>query len=241
MRSLSNFTGELWGYARVSTEDQNLDMQIDALTNAGVPRRHIFSDKMSGRLMDRPNLNRVIRNMRSGDCLVVMKLDRLGRSAIGLAQTVKDLEAKGMHFRALDYDIDTTTSMGKLVFNIMAAIAELESAMISERTKSGMSAAKARGKEFGKKHYILSYPKRLKRFLELWAEGRIPQKNETHFEHHLTPKEIVEEMHKADRKAPKYGSPQGYANWKQTGFKGLDVEAANALKRRIWIDGCDQV
>lgn len=229
MRSLTNFTGVLYGYARVSTEDQNLNLQIDALEAAGVPRSHIFEEKMSGRQMSRPQFERVKKLMRKGDCLVVWKLDRLGRSALGLAQVVKDLEDEGKHFRALDWDIDTTQPFGKLVFHIMAAIAELESNLISQRTKAGVAAAKARGQEFGRKHYIIGYPKRLKRFTQLWAQGKI------HFAgplmaDHLTAEQIVDEMHKVDKRAPKYSSPQSYTNWKQRGFEGFDIDAANALK-----------
>lgn len=229
MRRLSDFEGELYGYARVSTEEQNLDMQIDALMAAGVERNMIFPEKRSGRDMDRPELARVIKLMRKGDCLVVWKLDRLGRSALGLAQKVKELEDQGKHFRAIDWDIDTTQPFGKLVFNIMAAIAELESELISVRTKSGMTAARARGKKFGRQHYVLAYPKRLKRFTELWVAGKIHHKGPL-MDDHLTAAEVVEAMHKADRKAPKYSGEQSYTNWKQKGFPGFDIEAANVLK-----------
>lgn len=229
MRALTDFSGRLFGYARVSTDEQNVDMQTDALADAGVPRDLIFTEKMTGTTMNRPVLKRTLMLMDKGDCLVVWKLDRLGRSALGLAQTVKDLEERGIHFRTLDYDIDTTQPFGRLVFHMMAAIADLESAMISQRTKSGMTAAAARGKEFGRRHYILSYPKRLKRFTELWAEGKIHHTG-PQMDHHLSAADIVDAMHKADRKAPKYASPQGYTNWKHKGFEGFDVEAANTIK-----------
>lgn len=230
MPPLNNFTGLYYGYVRVSTEDQSLNLQMDALKVAGVPESRIFHDKASGRSMARPGLQRVIKTMRSGDCLVVWKLDRLGRSALGLAQIVKDLEGDGKHFKALDWDIDTTQPFGKLVFHIMAAIAELESALISERTKAGVAAAKARGKEFGRKNYITGYPKRLKKFTELWIKGEIHHKGPV-FDHHLTAEQVVDAMHKADRKAPKYASAQSYQNWKGRNFEGFDIEAANALKK----------
>lgn len=222
MRSLSNFTGRYFGYVRVSTEDQSLDLQMDALKAAGVPENFIFSDKASGRSMARPGLERVTKVMREGDCLVVWKLDRLGRSALGLAETVKALDERGIHFKALDYDIDTTQPFGKLVFHIMAAIAELESALISERTKAGLAAARARGKEFGRKHYIVGYPKRLKEFTRLWVTGEIDL---------MTAEQVVDLMHKADRRAPKFKTVQSYRNWKAAGFTGFDAEAANALKK----------
>ena len=218
------FEGRLFGYARVSTEEQNLDLQMDALVAAGVDRDFIYHEKHTGRKMNRPQLKNVLKVMRKGDCLVVWKLDRLGRSALGLAQTVKDLEENGMHFRALDYNIDTTQPFGKLVFQIMAAIAELESAMISQRTKAGVAAAKARGVEFGRKHYILSYPKRLKKFTEMWIDGDIPDGR-------TTAMEVIAEMHKADPKAPVFKSTGSYTNWKSQGFPGFDIEAANILKQ----------
>lgn len=221
MRSLSNFTGRYFGYARVSTEDQSLDLQMDALKAAGVPEERIYSDKASGRSMSRPSLDRVRKVMRKGDCLVVWKLDRLGRSALGLAETVKTMDDQGIHFKALDYDIDTTQPFGKLVFHIMAAIAELESALISERTKAGVAAAKARGQEFGRKHYVTGYPKRLKAFTQLWVAGDIDT---------MTARQVVEVMHKADPRAPKFKQVQSYTNWRQKGYPGFDVEAANALR-----------
>jgi DNA invertase Pin-like site-specific DNA recombinase len=196
---------------------------MDALTGAGVAENRIYSDKASGRSMNRPGLERVRKTMRPGDCLVVWKLDRLGRSALGLAQVVKELEEDGIHFKALDWDIDTTQPFGKLVFHIMAAIAELESALISERTKAGVAAAKARGQEFGRKHYILGYPKRHAAFTALWVSGELEG---------MTAAQVVDEMHKADKRAPKFTTPQSYRNWKAGGYSGFDVEAANALRKQ---------
>jgi len=221
LKKLTDFTGRYFGYVRVSTDERNLDLQKDALKAAGVPENLIYEDKASGRSMDRPGLARVRKVMREGDCLVVWKLDRLGRSALGVAQTVKAMEEQGVHFKALDYDIDTTQPFGKLVFHIMAAIAELESALISERTKAGVAAARARGKEFGRKHYVTGYPKRLKAFTDLWVSGDLDA---------MTAREVVEALHKADPRAPKFKQPQSYKNWKQKGFPGFDVEAANALR-----------
>ena len=231
MRSLSNFTGRYFGYVRVSTEEQSLDLQMDALMKADVPKNRIYSDKASGRSMVRPGLERVKKTMRPGDCLVVWKLDRLGRSALGLAQIVKELEDDGIHFKALDWEIDTTQPFGKLIFHIMAAIAELESALISERTKAGVAAAQARGVTFGKAHYILGYPKRLKEFVRLWVRGDIHKGgDEPLLGHHLTAAQVVEAMHKADPEAPKFKRAQSYTNWKKSKFKGFDRKAADILK-----------
>lgn len=216
------FDGRYFGYVRVSTEEQSLDLQMDALKAAGVPLERIYSDKASGRSMRRPGLERVRRVMRKGDCLVVWRLDRLGRSALGLATTIKELEENGVHFKTLDWDLDTSGPFGKLIFTLMAAIAELESDMISQRTKAGVAAAKARGQEFGRKHYIVGYPKRLKEFTRLWASGELEE---------MTAEAVVDAMHDADKKAPKFKQAQSYRNWKAKGFSGFDVEAANALRK----------
>lgn len=231
MRPLTGFTGRYFGYVRVSTEEQNLNLQMDALQAAGVPEDRIYSDKKSGLSMDRPGLERVRKVMREGDCLVVWRLDRLGRSSLGLATIVKELEDQGVHFKTLDWDIDTTQPFGKLVFTIMSAIAQLESDMISQRTKAGVPAAKARGKVFGRQHYILGYPKRLHEFTRLWANGYI-HKGKAHplLDCHLTAPEVVKAMHKAQPNAPKFKSAQSYTNWKQRGFPGFDIKSANVLR-----------
>ena len=221
MKLSDDFDGMLFGYARVSTEEQNLDLQIDALVAAGVPRENIFTEKQSGRSMDRRELQNVIYLMRPGDCLVVWKLDRLGRSALGVAQVVAKLNEQKKHFRTLDWDIDTTHPFGKMIFHIMAAMAELESNLISERTKAGIAAAKARGKEYGRKGYIVGYPKRHRAFIELWTSGALDS---------MSAAQVIEAMHKADPKAPRFGSAQSYRNWKNKGYPGFDVEAANALR-----------
>lgn len=221
MKLSDDFDGALFGYARVSTEDQSLDLQIDALVAAGVPREYIFTEKQSGRTMERRALMNMIDLMNPGDCLVVWKLDRLGRSALGVAQVVAALNEQNKHFRTLDWDIDTTHPFGKMIFQIMAAMAELESNLISERTKAGIAAAKARGKEYGRKGYIVGYPKRLRAFTDLWTSGDLDG---------MSAQDVVAAMHKADPKAPRFRSPQSYLNWKSRGYPGFDVEAANALR-----------
>jgi DNA invertase Pin-like site-specific DNA recombinase len=140
------------GYARVSTKDQTTDLQIDALTSAGVAEDAIYTDTMSGAKDDRPGLASCLKALRSGDTLVVWKLDRLGRSLKHLINTVADLSERGVGFRVLTgTPIDTTTPSGKLVFTIFAGLAEFERALISERTKAGLDAARARGHKGGRK------------------------------------------------------------------------------------------
>ena len=137
------------GYARVSTDEQNLDLQIDALHEAGCAT--IFTDKgVSGVIAERAGLSRALAAVGSGDVLVVWKLDRLGRSLAFLIDLIEMLGADGGGFQSLNDGIDTTTAGGKLVFHIMGALAEFERALISERTKAGMKAAQRRGVHVGR-------------------------------------------------------------------------------------------
>ena len=138
----------LVGYARVSTTDQNLDLQRDALKAAGCDR--IFTDTASGAKTERPGLTQLLKECRQGDTLVVWKLDRLGRSLPHLVETVRELEAQGIGFKSLQENIDTTTSGGKLIFHIFASLAEFERDLIRERTNAGLSAARARGRKGGR-------------------------------------------------------------------------------------------
>lgn len=136
------------GYARVSTAEQNLILQTDALEAAGCER--IFVEAASGAQRDRPVLQSALDYMRPGDTLVVWKLDRLARSMRQLIDTVELLQSKGMGLRSLTEAIDTTTASGKLVFHIFGALAEFERAIIRERTRAGLEAACARGRKGGR-------------------------------------------------------------------------------------------
>lgn len=138
----------LIGYARVSTDDQNLDLQRDALEKANCEQ--IFTDQVSGTKARRPGLEQALSHLRSGDTLVVWRLDRLGRSLRHLIDTVTDLQERGIGFKSLQESIDTTTSGGKLVFHIFGALAEFEREIIRERTQAGLQAARARGKTGGR-------------------------------------------------------------------------------------------
>src|SRR5919112_337736 len=138
----------LIGYARVSTNEQNLSLQRDALEKAGCKRE--FTDQVSGTKARRPGLEEAFSHLRSGDTLVVWRLDRLGRSLRHLIDTVTELQEKGIGFKSLQESIDTTTSGGKLVFHIFASLAEFEREIIRERTQAGLTAARARGKSGGR-------------------------------------------------------------------------------------------
>ncbi len=138
----------LLGYARVSTADQNPDLQHDALKAAGCFR--IFADTASGALDERPALSKVLDQLRPGDTLVVWKLDRLGRSLRHLIDTVAELERRDVGFRSLQENIDTTTPGGKLIFHIFGALAEFERDIIRQRTLAGLASARARGRKGGR-------------------------------------------------------------------------------------------
>jgi len=139
----------LIGYARVSTIDQNLFLQIDALQQVGCDK--IFTDQVSGSVKSRPQLELALDFLREGDTLVVWRLDRLGRSLRHLIELVTELEEKRIHFRSLTESMDTTTCSGKLIFHIFGALSEFERNLIRERTKAGLEAARARGRKGGRK------------------------------------------------------------------------------------------
>lgn len=139
----------LIGYAHISTTDQVLALQQDALTTAGCDR--IFTDTASGARTDRPGLTEALSYVRSGDTLVVWRLDRLGRSLAHLIETVRDLQERGVHFRSLQEQLDAGTSGGKLVFHFFAALAEFERDLLTERTMAGLAAARARGRRGGRR------------------------------------------------------------------------------------------
>ena len=138
----------LIGYARVSTGDQSLALQMDALEVAGCER--IFSDQISGIVNTRPNLNQALKFARLGDTLVVWRLDRLSRSLRDLIETVTLLESRGVQLKSLHESIDTSSSSGKLIFHLFGALAEFERNLIKERTLAGLRAARARGRKGGR-------------------------------------------------------------------------------------------
>lgn len=142
--------GALLGYARVSTDDQKLDLQRDALAAAGVEDARIYEEFLSGARANRPQLGECLKALRPGDVLVVWRLDRLGRSVRELDRIMDELRTREIGFRSLSEAIDTTTAVGKLVFHMMAAFAEFERNLISERTRAGLKAARLRGHKGGR-------------------------------------------------------------------------------------------
>ena len=142
----------LIGYARVSTTDQNLDLQIDALTKVGCEK--IFEDKISGTRADRPGLARAMELLRKDDTLVVWKLDRLGRSVKNLVDLVADLQKQGIHFKSLTDSIDTGTPSGRFFFHVMASLAEMERELTAQRTRAGLEVARQLGRKGGRKRQM---------------------------------------------------------------------------------------
>ncbi|WP_424988889.1 recombinase family protein [Microbulbifer sp. S227A] len=136
------------GYARVSTDNQNLDSQTDALSVAGAEK--VFADKISGSRRARPELDRMLEQLRDGDVVTVTKYDRLARSLKDLLEIVEAIRERGAGFRSLAEDIDTTTPAGRLVFHVFASIAQFERERISERTKEGLASARKRGRIGGR-------------------------------------------------------------------------------------------
>ncbi|MCZ4128817.1 recombinase [Marinobacter lutaoensis] len=158
------------GYARVSTDDQNLHLQRDAMEKAGC--QVIYEDKASGKNTERPELEACLKALRSGDTLVVWRLDRLGRSLGDLVKLVTTLEEQKIGFESLQEKIETTSASGKLVFHVFAALAEFERNLISERTQAGLKAARARGRSGGRKQKLKQ--KDIKEIKALLKDPNIP-------------------------------------------------------------------
>jgi DNA invertase Pin-like site-specific DNA recombinase len=159
------------GYARVSTQDQNLELQIEALTKAGCKR--IFSDKLSGSRIERPGLTQAQEALREGDTLVVWKLDRLGRSVKHLVNLVGELHKLGVQFKSLTDVIDTGTPSGRFFFHVMASLAEMERELTIERTRAGLEVARQLGRKGGRKRQMTE--SKIKSAKKLLASGVAPR------------------------------------------------------------------
>ena len=164
-------TGHKIGYARVSTREQNLDLQTDALGKAGCTR--IFEETMSGAKRERPQLNNALDYLRASDTLVVWKLDRLGRSVKDLVELVGELEKRGVHFQSVTDNIDTSTPAGRFFFHVMASLAQMERELLIERTRAGLEAAKVQGRIGGRKRAMTE--SKLESARKLLAAGAAPR------------------------------------------------------------------
>ena len=208
------------GYMRVSTDEQDLQMQRRALIRAGVEPDAIFEDTMSGKSQNRPGLREAIRACFPGAVLVVWKLDRLGRSLKGLLETVEILDERGIKLVSLTEDLDARTPMGKLMMQLLMVLAEFERNLISERTREGLKAKKARDKSWkpGPPHGVLSHPKRVAVFTELFVRDDFATMDD---------KDILAAINKpkitVKGKQVKPFSLQSYGNWKAQQFKGFSL------------------
>ena len=146
----SNKDVTLIGYARVSTPEQSVAMQVEALIKYGVKKEDIYTENVSGVKKNRPALAKALRQLREGDVLVVWKLDRVARSISNLLEVMEELEAKGVKFRSITEGLETETPGGKMIFHVMGALAQLERDLIVERTRAGVKAAQERGVRFGR-------------------------------------------------------------------------------------------
>ncbi len=173
----------LIGYARVSTQEQTLDLQLDALHKAGCDTDKTYKDKISSRKADRPGLKQALDQLRAGDTLVVWRLDRLGRSLQELITLVNTIHANGAGFKSLTESMDTTTSGGKLIFHFFGALAEFEREVIKERTIAGLQAARARGRLGGRPKIQSRDPKKIALARQLYDDG------------HMTVQEICDTLH----------------------------------------------
>lgn len=171
--------GLLIGYGRVSTSEQNLDLQLDAFRKEGVTR--VFTDKASGGPgTKRPGFAAAIKACRAGDTLVVWKLDRLGRSLMEVLEVCQRLEKKGAGLMVITEKIDTGSAMGRFVLHILAALAEMERGLIIERTKAGLASAKARGRVGGRRRWKTS-PETDAKAIKMLRGGALPSEVATHF------------------------------------------------------------
>lgn len=164
-------TAQRIGYARVSTGDQSLALQLDALKKAGCER--VFTDKLGGTHAERPGLHEALSHVRAGDALVVWKLDRLGRSVKSLVDLVNNFEARGVHFKSLTDGIDTKTPAGRFFFHVMASLAQMERELVVERTRAGLAAARKLGRIGGRKRRMTEGKVRAAR--KLLGDGTPPR------------------------------------------------------------------
>ena len=169
MRYFGNLTWVNIGYCRISTNDQNLDLQLDELKKAGCER--IFQDIASGAKSDRKGLKEAIEFARSGDVIVCWKLDRVGRSLRDLIETINTLKDRGIGFRCLTQQLDTTTPSGMLIFHVFGAMSEFERSLIQERTQAGLQAARARGRLGGRPK--LDNSQRIEIAASLYNDGKV--------------------------------------------------------------------
>lgn len=207
------------GYARVSTEEQEVRLQIEALKRYGIPESHIRWEKASGASMDRRVLRSLLLTMPPGSTLVVWKLDRFGRTVAGILEALDEMKERGIRLKSVTESLDTSTAMGMAFLQFVAIFAELERNMISERTSRGMQALKDAGKKFGRGHSIIDNPKRMAAARAAFDSGELQE---------MSAKQMVEFFNKADRKAAPIKALETPRRWRREGYKGLFDEPEEA-------------
>ncbi|WP_291732289.1 recombinase family protein [Leisingera sp. F5] len=210
---MENADTRLLGYARVSTDDQDLALQRKALLAHGVEPGNILEEHGSGGKMDRPVWNRVLRSMRRGDSVVVWRLDRLGRTLTGVIETVEEMDRQGVNLVSLHERIDTKSAMGKAFFRMALIFAELERDLISERTTAGIRVRQAMGVRFGRLHSIRDNAARLAAFRPHVEDGTALE---------MTPRAALEILNAADPAAAKITSLETFRRWRRDGFPGIE-------------------
>jgi DNA invertase Pin-like site-specific DNA recombinase len=196
-------------------------LQIAAMRKHGIDERFIITEKASGKTMRREELQNLIRAAREGDTIVVWKLDRFGRTLVGVIETCELLAKRGINIVSLTEKIDTTSAIGRAFFQIILVIAELERGLISERTTAGIAKRRAEGVRFGKPHLIRDFPKRLERWVRMRDADLLDR---------MKHKEILAELNAADPKAPKIKSEETYRRWKRQGFPGAPDVAEEPIE-----------
>lgn len=219
----------LVGYARVSKDDQDLSLQIDALTRYGVPPNSIIQEKMSGKSLSNRKLAKMLDHLRRGDRVVVWKLDRLGRSVKDMITVVERIEEAGADLVSLTEGVDTSTAMGRFFFHIIASIAELERGMISERTKAGMAARKAADPDvkWGAKHWFMDHPKRQAHIQGLYNAGEfhlVSRMGGGVTIKGMTAGALMAEANAADPEAKPVKNAESIRRWLRDGARGLTYE-----------------
>jgi DNA invertase Pin-like site-specific DNA recombinase len=214
----------LYGYARVSTDDQDLSLQRAALIRHGVDPDWIYEEHASGGSMKRKQLSYLLRSIRPHDTLVVWKLDRLGRTLRGVLDVLEQIESDGINFVSITESFDTSTPMGKAMLQMALVFAELERSMISERTKAGLMEARKRGKKFGQPNKILDFPKRIGLLRRLERGGKLRDEDG---DLAIKAEDLRVRLNNADKNAQPITSAETVRRWARKGFPGLAVSAVD--------------
>jgi DNA invertase Pin-like site-specific DNA recombinase len=210
---LDTTQSNLIGYARVSTDDQDLSLQVAALKKFGVADDRIYREHASGKSMNRPVWKDLMAALQPGDTVVIWKLDRMGRKLFEILRTIETMKKMGVTLRTVEGVIDMSSPIGRLTLHVTASVAEFERDMIAERTKAGMAVKRAQGVKFGAPHMIRDNELRLTVARELSQRGLLEQ---------LTARELQAALNAADPSAKKIGHVNTVRVWRRDGYPGLE-------------------